>query len=343
MATTNKITVGIPTKNRYESLSHTLISIAFQTLKPEEIIIVDDSDTPKDLRENPQYVYIFKLLEEKGIKWKVLFGKKLGQHHSHQLIQEEAIGNLIFRIDDDCVAEPDTLQRLYESMEEKTGAVAPLVLMPPAQRSKMVGSNKISNLEEPNIQWFKWTGVRECEHLYSCFLYRRNIVKYDLRLSSVAHREETIFTHELFREGYKLIVNSAATVWHFRGETGGIRSHKDISLYEHDEKIFQEKMQEWKVESKPSKWFVLDVGLGDHLMFKKVLPQLKERFKGHILKVAVCYPHVFENDPDITIKSISEAKSVLGESVVDSLNPYKWAWQNNWKKQFSHVYLQIYK
>ena len=185
MATTNKITVGIPTKNRYESLSHTLISIALQTLKPEEIIIVDDSDSPQDLRKNLQYTYIFKLLDEKGIKWKVLFGKKLGQHHSHQLIQEEAEGNLIFRIDDDCIAESDTLQRLYESMDEKVGAVAPLVLMPPTQR-KIVQSNKIFNLEEPNIQWFKWSGVRECEHLYSCFLYRRNIVKYDLRLSSVA-------------------------------------------------------------------------------------------------------------------------------------------------------------
>src|SRR6187402_1928251 len=107
-----KITVGIPTKNRYDSLSHVLLGIAFQTLKPIEVIIVDDTPEPINLTTMPLYEYVFRLLDQKKIEWKVIFGKKKGQHHSHQTIQEIAKGDYIFRIDDDEIAEPNTLEKL---------------------------------------------------------------------------------------------------------------------------------------------------------------------------------------------------------------------------------------
>jgi glycosyltransferase involved in cell wall biosynthesis len=69
-----KITVGIPTRSRYEVLSHCLLSIAFQSLRPSEIIIVDDSDTPIDIRTIEHYVYLLKLFDEYGINWRVIWG-----------------------------------------------------------------------------------------------------------------------------------------------------------------------------------------------------------------------------------------------------------------------------
>jgi len=102
---TPSISVGIPTKNRIDCLSNTLLSIAMQTCPPLEVIIVDDSDNFVDIRSIPQYQYILKLFYEKGIDWKIDFGQKRGQHFSHQHIQDTAKGNLIFRLDDDCVAD----------------------------------------------------------------------------------------------------------------------------------------------------------------------------------------------------------------------------------------------
>ena len=127
------VTVGIPTKNRYNQLCNTLYSIINQTVKPSEVIIVDDSDVPTDIREISIYRNLFKLLDDYKIKWKVLYGQKKGQHHSHQLIQEIAENNLIFKIDDDEVAEYNTLELLLESIDKNIGAVAPAVLIPSAE------------------------------------------------------------------------------------------------------------------------------------------------------------------------------------------------------------------
>jgi GT2 family glycosyltransferase len=44
------VTCGIPTKNRYDTLALTLQSVALQTVKPDSVIIVDDSDQPTDLQ-----------------------------------------------------------------------------------------------------------------------------------------------------------------------------------------------------------------------------------------------------------------------------------------------------
>ena len=110
------VTVGIPTKNRYDSLALTLYSIINQTVKPSEIIIVDDSDNPEDLRNLSVYKHIMQLIDHYKIEWRVIWGLKQGQHHSHQLIQEAAKHDLIFRIDDDEVADYDVLEKLLSTI-----------------------------------------------------------------------------------------------------------------------------------------------------------------------------------------------------------------------------------
>lgn len=336
-----KITIGIPTKNRYDVLSHTLLSIAFQTLRPVEVILVDDSDEPKDIREIPHYAYILHLFDEYSINWRVLFGRKLGQHHSHQLIQEQAAGDYIFRIDDDCVVEPNTLKILSETFDEKVGAVAPLVITPPSQ-TNVVGKNDITDLTIPNIQWYKWKNnniIKEVDHLYSCFLYKKKIADYELSLSPVCHREETIFTYKIKRAGYKLLVNPNAKVWHFRSEHGGIRSNHDISQYEHDDKVFKGLLNLWNVNTVDNKLVILDAGRGDHYAFKNILPELKRRHKK--ITIAVCFPDIFFDEEGIDLISIQDAKNMLGN--IDEYNLYKkmidWKWGKNIVDAFEKLYL----
>lgn len=334
-----KVTVGVPTKNRYEALAICLSSIAMQTKKPDEVIIVDDSDDPKDMREIPNFQYIFELFNYYKISFKVIYGLKKGQHFSHQHIQEIASNDWIWRIDDDEVAEPNVLQMLCDVVEgeDNVGAVAPLVLMPnPSPLPAGLDNNSISDLTSPNIQWFDWAGTIEVEHLNSSFIYKKGIANYNLELSPVAHREETLFTYDIKRAGYRLFV-CGAKVWHFRQASGGIRSTRDPSMYDWDERIFQAKLKSYGVVN-THKIIVLDSGLGDHWSFKHILPLVKDKYPK--VTLAVCYPEVFE-DEDVKLISIAEAKNMMGN--IDEQNIYRkmidWGWRGSIVDAYKKLHL----
>jgi glycosyltransferase involved in cell wall biosynthesis len=335
-----RISVGVPTKNRYEVLSHTLLSIAFQSLRPIEIIIVDDSDNPIDLTTISHYEYVLRLFEEHGISWFVIFGKKQGQHHSHQLIQEIAKGDFIFRCDDDCVVEPDCLKILAENMSDNVGAVAPLVLMPNASELPKGLTNDINDLTKPNVQWFKQkeNTIQHAEHLYSCFLYRKGIANYPLSLSCKSHREESIHSHSIKRAGYSLLIASEAKVWHWRCAVGGIRSDNNIQDYEHDEKIFQSYLKLWGVNNNGNAIFIINNGIGDHYCFKNIIPKLKEKHNN--ITIACCYPEIFFDEENLKLISIAEAKLLCGD--IEAFSIYIWMEQNNWKGTLSKAFERMY-
>src|SRR4030095_13951367 len=123
MSENSGVTVGVPTKGRYGTLALTLQAIAFQTIKNFDLIVVDDSDEPRYLRELPEFQSVFQLLNAYDIQWKVLFGRKLGQHFCHQMIQEDSNSEWIWRVDDDEIPEPDVLRRLLSHAGKSVGAV----------------------------------------------------------------------------------------------------------------------------------------------------------------------------------------------------------------------------
>lgn len=334
------ITIGIPTKNRYECLDKTLLSIALQTMSPYEVIIVDDSDNPVNITTIPHYEYILKTFDKKGIKWRVLFGKKQGQHHSHQLVQDEAKTEIVFRIDDDEVAEPDVLRKLYKHFKDpKIGAVGPSVIEPTAQSVPFGLRNRITSIKTaPNMQWFTGSGSWEADHLYSCFMYRKGIVNYDLNLSTICHREETIFSYSIKRAGYNLLVDLDATVYHYRNATGGIRTFRDPILWEHDERIFNAYLSVWNVESTDSKMVVLDCGLGDHWAFKNILPDLRKKYKN--ITIAACFPDVFWDEKDLTIISIADAKNMYAD--ITPFQVYKLLWDTKEKIHLIEAFRRMY-
>lgn len=334
------ITVGIPTKGRYDSLDKTILSMIMQTMTPYEIIIVDDSDNPKDVRDIDTYQYLFALMEEKGIKWKYTFGLKKGQHYSHQYVQDIAETDFIFRIDDDEIAEPNVLQCLYKWFNDPhTGAVAPSVTLPNPRPLPEGLINKLSSIDSPNMQWFKGSGAKLVEHLYSCFMYRKGIAKFDLSLSPAAHREETLFTHSIHRAGYALIVDMDARVHHFQSKSGGIRTFSDGSLWEHDEKIFRSQLNLWGVEGSDRKIVVLDCGLGDHYAFKNILPSLKKKHKD--ITIAATYPRAFDDVDGIKLISIHDAKLMFGN--IDNYSIYKFMIDHNWNKSLVEAFKALYE
>jgi len=336
----SNVTAVISTKNRYFStLPHVLMGIINQTVQPDRVIIYDDSDEVKDLRKEDFYKNIFSIL---GSRWELTFGAKKGQVLNHQKSLEDSKTDYIWRLDDDNIPEANVLEVLLKNMTDGMGAVGGLVIDPKTNfYSHPLASNKIEDIYLGlNVQWFKDTKKQEVDHLYSSFLYRREAAKqvggYCTELSPVGHREETILTYSMKKAGWKLIVDPMALTWHFRESTGGIRSYENNWLWEHDEKIFSRKIQEWEIKLNNLKLVVLDAGLGDHLVFKKILPEVLSKYEK--VAFAVCYPEVFEDD-NITLLSINQAKMMLN---IDDLNIYKFCIDHQWTKSLEEAYRELY-
>lgn len=333
------VTAVVCTKDRYyTSLPNCLTSIALQTVTPNTLFIYDDGEH-KDLRDDPLYQNIFSLLSLKGIAWEVKFGKRMGQVHSHQSSLTDAKTDWIWRIDDDNVLESNVLEVLLSNVGPNVGAIGGVVLDPKIPlKSHKLASNKMEDIYLGlNIQWFKEAKKQDVDHLYSTFLYRRvGAPAYCTQLSRVGHREETIFSHEYKRKGFRLIMDPAAVTWHLRASSGGIRSESDQGLWHHDEQIFSAKLKEWKIAPSKVKMIVLDSGLGDHLLFKAVLPEIMARHKRIV--IACCYPEVFE-DCKVELMSIAEAQMATN---ISELNVYKKMWDWNWKWSLEDAYRRLY-
>jgi hypothetical protein len=163
-------------------------------------------------------------------------------------------------------------------------------------------------------------------------------------LSPVAFREETIFTHEIHRAGHKLLVNSAAVVWHMKSATGGTRSYNQLDTensYAYDEAVFNGYLNLWNYNEN-IKYVILDCGLGDHFAFESILPELKKKYKR--IAIAACYTEVFDgyhHDTQIEIISIDQAKKVFGniEHFGIYYNMQKWKWEGKLVDAFKKLYL----
>jgi hypothetical protein len=328
------VTATVSTKDRYfTTLPLTLNGILAQTVLPEHFILFDDGEH-KDLRNISPYNHLFRMLDLKGIKWKVVFGARKGQILNHQMALEMAETNFIWRIDDDEVPAPNCLENLITIIKDPSvGAVGGLVLAPNSAgpRPSFVSTKIEDILSGFNVQWYRWGGEpEEVDHLYSSFLYRKEAGQkaggYNKNLSPVGHREETMFSHQIKRAGYKLIITPYSLTWHLREDTGGIRSYKDASLWTHDEQIFAAKLKEWGVVPREHKFVVLDNGIGDHIVFRSILPEIKQKNLNARIIIACCYPEVFEKD-NVILASIADAKAAFNN--LDKWDIYKFCTDKN--------------
>lgn len=320
----SKVLCSVATRGRYHTtLPLVLQAIINQTKPVDKLVIFDDNDEPKDMRSELAYGYFFQMLDIKGIAWEWVFAQKKGQHHIHQIANSMGY-EWVWRVDDDAIPEPNVLANLYKHTNEFVGAVGGSILTPPIMNTEK-STGLIDNINsEPNIQWGMIKRKRKVDHLHCSFLYRAGVHDYNLDLSRVAHREETLFTFGLRQKGYDVLVVPDAVTWHFKNPNGGIRSETNHKLYEHDEQIFMNHMQ-----FKDQTVVVLNCGLGDHIVFAKVLPKIKNPV------VFTCYPDIVPG------RSIAEAQTLLGN--IDQWNIYKkmdiWGWKQSLEKAFEKMYL----
>jgi len=323
----HKVLCSVATRGRYfTTLPLVLNAIINQTRQPDKLVIFDDNDEPQDMRKEMIYAYFFQMLDIKGIPWEWVFAGKKGQHHIHQ--QANMMGyDFVWRVDDDAIPEPNVLDDLtyWAFFEDDVGAVGGSILTPPYMPDTSKVTGKIDNIDnEPNIQWGVIKKAKEVEHLHCSFLYRAGVHDYNLGLSRVAHREETLFTYGLHQKGYKILAVPYATTWHMKNPNGGIRMETKQELYEHDEKIFKNTLS-----CRDKTIVVLNCGLGDHIVFSHVLPSIPNA------EVFTCYPEIVQG------QSIAKAIELFGD--IDQWNIYKkmdqWGWKDSLENAFRKMYL----
>lgn len=321
----SKILCSIATRGRYfTTLPLTIMAVANQTRLPDKLVIFDDNDEPLDVRTESIYQNLFFVLDSKGIAWEWLFAEKKGQHYIHQAANTMGY-EWVWRVDDDAIPESNVLERLASFKVSTVGAIGGSVLNPPHKPQVLNYSGKIENIRtEPNIQWGLIPEVKEVEHLYCSFLYRAGVHDYNLGLSRVAHCEETLFTYGLYKKGYRILAVPNAITWHLKNPEGGIRTNGRKEMYESDDRIFNNFMA-----YKDQTIVVLNCGLGDHIVFSKVLPKINNPV------VFTCYPEIVPG------QSIAKAINLFGD--IDPWNIYKkmdqWKWTGSLQEAFERMYL----
>lgn len=330
-----KILAYLNTYNRYDTtLPLALWSLVNQTRKPDKIIVFDDNKTEncKDLRTVEHYNYIFKTMDQKGIAYEYRWGHKKGAHFNHEDANMMGFDAAWF-IDDDNVAEPNVLEILEKELVDGVGAVGGLIMKPIATQKPSYVNGLLEDIwKGENLAWYKWEGKpKECEHLYSGFLYRCGIVHHDLRLTKKVFRGETMFTHSMFLKGYKLICTPKAITWHYES-AGGCRSQEQEAtnkeMYDHDSWVFSEWL---KFKQTKQKMYVLREGLGDHYAFLQAYPLEKDAI------YAVCYPELFQGYKTV---SIGEAEQVIDPK---DYKVYEFMERNKWKGNLVEAYRELYK
>jgi len=319
-----KILCCLPTKGRYfTTLPLVIEAIANQTQKPDKLIIFDDNDEPKDMRSEFIYQHLFWLLNSKKIDWEWRYAGKKGQHHIHQMANEMGY-DWVWRCDDDAIPEANVLETLASYKADNIGAIAGSVLNPPNPPTFLESTGTIANIDnEPNIQWGYIAQPKEVEHLYSTFLYRAGIQDYNLKLSRVAHREETLFSNGLFHKGYKLLVVPNAITWHLKNPVGGIRDNQKKEMFDHDDQIYRNIL-----DYRDKTIVVLNCGLGDHIVFNSILPDIPNPV------IFGCYPEI------IPCRSIAEAEMLFGD--LEHWNIYKKMDQWKWTDSLENAYRKLY-
>lgn len=223
-----KVLCSISTRGRTDTTLHmTLSAVINQTRLPDQLIIFDDNDEKVDLREIPHYRKLFEIMDIKGIQWSIIFGQCKGQHYNHQIANTMPGIDWVWRVDDDCIPEPNVLKTLLLYTANGVGAVGGSILTPGTilDSTKAISGRIVNINTEPNIQWGYIENTKPVEHLHCSFLYRAGVADYNLGLSPRAFREETLFTWQIHTMGYQVLVVPDAITWHLQQPSGGIRTN----------------------------------------------------------------------------------------------------------------------
>lgn len=251
------VTINLTTRGRYNTtLPICLNSIINSSVSPEEIILVDDNEKKEFFNIEISKI-ILSLMKLKNIKFSYYHGESKGQTIAANIALNHSKTPYIFKMDDDNILNSNVLETLYNTIiqDENIAAVSGLIFCCDLDKKRLPEENsqpynKIENIfSHFNIQMCGGQSkeIKECEHLYSNYLFRRFLVEsYPLEFAPAGHREDTVFTYPLYKQGYRLLVNPNCITYHIHN-SGGNKKHGFSDVVKNEELFLSKLEKEWNI------------------------------------------------------------------------------------------------
>lgn len=280
------------TRGRYHTtLPLTLQALAHQTRPPDALLLVDDNPQPIDLMTDP---VLGQVLSMAARVFPVRVVPGCGAPHlNHETARtHEWARELVWRVDDDEVPEPDVLGNLLPHIESfpDVGAVGGAVLQPGAGANPHASSALEDIHHCLNVQWYGWpqgTVFENVGHLHSSYLYRKDAAPYPSDLSPVSHTEETQHTVRIRLGGERLVVDGTTVTWHYKQASGGIRTAARAEWFREDEQKFKIWLGKQGVSWRRRLAVVTAQGIGDAFCCLGVLPGVLQSWRGFLHEALV--------------------------------------------------------
>lgn len=342
MKTKPTVTAIISTRDQYfTTLPLVIESIISQTYRPTEMVIYDDGEQ-QDLRGNSLYYNLFKTLDLLGIQWSVAFGEKRGHNRNLEKAIEKSKSDWIWKLGGGHYPEPDALHRLVSNIDDRTGVVGGCFLEP--MDSRKCPDWLTNNIDEahysPNMQIFLHDSKesKKIDYLEENFIVRKEAAKGIVisDFSPAGNRCNVAFTYEIKKRGFDIIFDSNSICWYMGITENELKDVKKEDYWKHDKKILLEKLKKLEVRPKNGKLFVLNCGIGDHIAFRMILPEIEKKYDD--LVIAACYSEVIQDYGIEKIISLSEADK-LANYKSEQLNIYCWMINHNWKGKLKDAFL----
>lgn len=251
-----KVSVVVPTYYRADDLAELFKSLLRQTVKPFEVIIVDDTPNHTISVLCEEYKAMFE-----GAGSKLTYIRNPGKRSltiSRNLGVKLAEGELIMFFDSDVVLYPDYIEKILEVFRRCPDALGVQGWIISAKKNKWSRFshilNKIFFLEhsvEDSCRFFEYpailTKIINCERLSGANMtYKREVFsefKFDESLEKYCYMEDVLFSHSVFKkypEG--LYITPYAKCIHKSSEIGRIESKELERLKNQHRKYVLEKL-----------------------------------------------------------------------------------------------------
>jgi GT2 family glycosyltransferase len=234
------VSVVIPTYYRAADLSELLDSLLRQTVKPFEVIVVDDTpdDTISVLCETYKTSF-----ERIGIKLTYVKNPRMRSLTiSRNLGTKLAKGDVVMFLDSDVVLYPDYIEKILDVFRKYPNALGVQGWIVGSERKKYgifaqllnrvffldrASKNSCKVFEYPTFL----TKIINCERLSGANMtYKREVFeefKFDESLEKYCYMEDVLFSHSVFKKHpNSLFITPYAKCIHKSSETGRIESKK---------------------------------------------------------------------------------------------------------------------
>lgn len=199
------ITAVIPTLGRYPYIPAALNSLSAQTLRPDEVLVVDQN--PPELRRPEVYE------PYQDLNLRVIWLQDRGQSLARNTALGEARGDYVFLFEDDAVAEPDLIEQHYAWLTHTGAHVSTGVSLPPAP------------IQYELPEEFRFPRVAQTFSSGNSLLSRealRLVGGFDRNYDHGVNADMDFGTR-LYLSGGLILHNPHATMIHYKAPMGGLR------------------------------------------------------------------------------------------------------------------------